>query len=1323
MAAPRPKFSFGAKPGAPKILLATQEEVAEFSADTPPSVKSGPKPVAFLDDQRPTTAAVAAKGSSVGGMFQRKAAAAKAPKAPKEPKAPRAAAAEPPPEAAPSFEADLSKYPENLQELAIGVLGEDTENPYSNTSPRPVYPLPSRLGFQKAIVKVFANFIKIPEHGKAPDFDACKAQQASAGSALEMYEYQKFVREYIRWASPYRGLLVYHGLGSGKTCSAIAAAEALFSVSRKRIIVMTPASLRDNFIREVTFCGFQHFRTQNFWTSLDLSSPIVKIFAKEILGLDDAFIKKVGQIWVPDFTESAPNFNSLSSADRKAITTQILRQINNRITFINYNGITASKLKEIACAPPDENGNGFFDNAVIVVDEIHNLTRLMQGVIEPYLTNLPGVKRKVPLEPVTPGRWQPDLCKKVTDPRRPYLTNYKRGYLLYRLLTGARNSRLIGLSGTPLINFPEEIAILINLLGGYIHTVSFAVTPASEANQQKVKRILNENPFVDFVEVDLLGLNMNVMFTMLPEGLKKVEGGAQRLGPEEEPPSLTQVTEIVTSAITAAGLKIAKAPEFKSEAILPPVGDDFKAAFLSPNGQDLKNVMVLRKRIQGLISYYRGSKKELMPQVTRDDVIRVPLSPYAQAEYQRVRGEELKIQMEKKKKAGAGDAGLAGAGAKMAGLWAQIHELAAMKSSNSYRMGSRQACNFAFPEGISRPRPTNTTEAIEEIGEDTEILDDAALAEVPGGAAVELPAEEGGGGEEAAVAAAAEDRALDEALAREALAEAEAAGDAEAVAAFRAELEAQEAPLIRELAANAGEQLEGAAAPRAEAKPTLSAANRMKAARQKAMENCKKGRLAGEPYATAIERTKQCLENFALQKLRLFGLGKKVNDEIKAESPLDPERLAKYSPKYAQILVNILQAPGSSLVYSQFLEMEGIGIFRLAMRANDFKPIEIEPTGDGSGRWQFSAKTLAHLKLGPEAGIHRYLAFTGETDAVERAQCLKIFNARYQEDAEGNGSYPDMDSSLAQVLLESGFKGNLHGELCRVFCITSAGAEGLSLRNVRRVHIMEPYWNHVRTDQVKGRAVRICSHVDLEYNSDPSLNERTVEVFTYCAVFDDQAQLHTDGTGGFPRIDQTIIGNDGVKPEEAVEMGLLPPAGATQYVITSDEYLYSLSERKKKLLQNIQNVMKTSAVDCTINEYENEEEGLACVRLPGTPDQFAFHPILSKDIAETVAKFRESVGGVELAPGAEAAAQDEEGGPRPAVAVPVVKPQGPKTVKAFVMAGQDGKQYIAVPELEPGQVEPLSFKIYARGDIRQTLQIGTTVAEADGRPSSEIDFF
>jgi SNF2 family DNA or RNA helicase len=57
--------------------------------------------------------------------------------------------------------------------------------------------------------------------------------------------------------------------------------------------------------------------------------------------------------------------------------------------------------------------------------------------------------------------------------------------------------------------------------------------------------------------------------------------------------------------------------------------------------------------------------------------------------------------------------------------------------------------------------------------------------------------------------------------------------------------------------------------------------------------------------------------------------------------------------------------------------------------------------------------------------------------------------------------------------------------------ISPAGAEGINLRNVRQVHIMEPYWNEVRIEQVIGRAIRQCIHKDLP------MEERNVDVFRY----------------------------------------------------------------------------------------------------------------------------------------------------------------------------------------------------------------------------------
>ena len=48
--------------------------------------------------------------------------------------------------------------------------------------------------------------------------------------------------------------------------------------------------------------------------------------------------------------------------------------------------------------------------------------------------------------------------------------------------------------------------------------------------------------------------------------------------------------------------------------------------------------------------------------------------------------------------------------------------------------------------------------------------------------------------------------------------------------------------------------------------------------------------------------------------------------------------------------------------------------------------------------------------------------------------------------------------------------------------ISPAGSEGISLLNVRQVHIIEPYWNNVRIDQVFGRAIRRNSHIQLDDN-------------------------------------------------------------------------------------------------------------------------------------------------------------------------------------------------------------------------------------------------
>jgi hypothetical protein len=271
---------------------------------------------------------------------------------------------------------------------------------------------------------------------------------------------------------------------------------------------------------------------------------------------------------------------------------------------------------------------------------------------------------------------------------------------------------------------------------------------------------------------------------------------------------------------------------------------------------------------------------------------------------------------------------------------------------------------------------------------------------------------------------------------------------------------------------------------------------------------------------------------------------------------------------------------------------------------------------------------------------------------------------------------------------------------------------------------MEPHWNHVRTDQVKGRAVRICSHVDLDYSADPALNQRTVEVFTYVSCFSDDSLKHPDGGSVYPRIDGPILNTDGLAAKDALEDGVAVPAGAKDFVFTTDEYLQRISENKRSLLETIQKVMKDSAVDCRINFYENDEEQ-ECIRIPGNPSQYAFHPILSKDITNTAIRFGDrpvAVVGPSAAPAPapKKAEEGEEGSAAGSEAKAVVaKAPAKPTLKALKITFE-GKQYLAVPVKERGSGTVLHYDLFAPGDTARTRKLGTSVANAAGNPTRDI---
>jgi superfamily II DNA or RNA helicase len=228
--------------------------------------------------------------------------------------------------------------------------------------------------------------------------------------------------------------------------------------------------------------------------------------------------------------------------------------------------------------------------------------------------------------------------------------------------------------------------------------------------------------------------------------------------------------------------------------------------------------------------------------------------------------------------------------------------------------------------------------------------------------------------------------------------------------------------------------------------------------------------------------------------------------------------LYKYSPKFIRIIFNILKSKGTILVYSNYVEMEGLRLFKIYLnifnfisldKDKEFKDLISNPVINDKKKIEVNKINLDYDKLSKDE--LRFCEFHGGIDKIDRLINKEIFNK----------------------------KENKYGKYCKIILISPAGAEGINLFNVRQVHIIEPYWNEAKIEQVIGRAVRFCHHKDLP------MEERKVDIFRYKMVRRDISKK------------------------------------------TSDEILENLSRKKNNLLLSFINAVKEVAIDCELFKSHN----------------------------------------------------------------------------------------------------------------------------------------
>lgn len=162
------------------------------------------------------------------------------------------------------------------------------------------------------------------------------------------------------------------------------------------------------------------------------------------------------------------------------------------------------------------------------------------------------------------------------------------------------------------------------------------------------------------------------------------------------------------------------------------------------------------------------------------------------------------------------------------------------------------------------------------------------------------------------------------------------------------------------------------------------------------------------------------------------------------------------SAKMLNIVFNVMMSPGPVLVYSNYVLMEGLEIFKIYLKFFGF--------------YNFMEK------MEFQEGRVGFVEFHGGIELENRFAGMRAYNK------------PE----------------NKLGTLLKLIIISPAGSEGLNLMNVRQVHIMEPYWNEVRITQIIGRGIRQCSHKDLP------MDQRHVDVYRYKSVRQLKDKLSTD---------------------------------------------------------------------------------------------------------------------------------------------------------------------------------------------------------------------
>ena len=482
-----------------------------------------------------------------------------------------------------------------------------------------VWELPNRKHFYNWVTDTFKQYEETNTTSNI------KLEKPRIPEQIELNNIQRLTRDYLQGESPVRGLLLFIGLGVGKTCAAIAIAEAI--LTKKEVIILSKANLENNFRKEIKVCGSDYLKTINHWVFSKCESEGEKELAKE-LGIPIDTIRENGGCFFVDFTNHTSNYNDFSTIKKEKLDLQINHMLNNRFKFLHFDSPRIlNKLKD-----------GEFDNKIVIIDEVHNIGNIMNA------------KRQ-------------------------------SASIYYKLFMESKNPKYIFLSGTPIINQIFEISKIYNILRGYMNVLEIKFKTLYDGGMtieyDKIKYMLKKNVYVDQIIIDKTRKMIKV--TQNPDYFITHPDGKGIIYKPEEYINFSTFKTDITKLIQTMGYKISI--DERKETCFPEDKDEFERKFYNPEINKLKNIDLIKRRIAGLTSYFDYQDPKAFPELLPINIVQVPMTSYQFLNYERYRHEEIEDDKFNKRKDDKDE----------------------QNTSSSYRIKSRLACAFVFPEEIGSP--------------------------------------------------------------------------------------------------------------------------------------------------------------------------------------------------------------------------------------------------------------------------------------------------------------------------------------------------------------------------------------------------------------------------------------------------------------------------------------------------------------------------------------------------------------------------------------------------------------------------------------------